>query len=113
VALSSLNLNVDLATKWRGVLEGDGLNVRKDDGTRMQGEDARTRQRVSEIIWRVGNGSDELQILEATYHDRQDGGVYLVFKPSKTQREHQLFLVVQQLLVEAGATVGAGNRTAK
>lgn len=111
MGLSSLTINADLATTWRRILEENGLKIWQDDAKVGQCEETHTTVHVSEVIWRVENGSHELQVLEATYHDRQDGNVRLVFMPPKTQCERQLFLLVQELLIASGATVGATKKS--
>jgi hypothetical protein len=112
--LPSLTIDVDLATTWRKVLIENGLNVRQDDAKEGQSAETHVPKRVSETLWRVGNGSHDLKILEVQYNDRPDDNIYLVFMPPlKRGAEHQLFLLVRELLIASGATVGVSKKSAK
>jgi hypothetical protein len=104
--LPGLAIDAELATTWRGVLIANGLNVRQEHAKDEQGAEAHVPKRVSELLWRVGNGSHELKILEIHYNDRPDDNNYLIFMPLKRGAEHQLFLLVRELLIASGATVG-------
>ncbi len=112
MGLPGLTVNGDLATNWRGILEENGLNVFPDDATGGPSEKAGAQKRLSEFLWRVGNGSHDLQILEVKYHARHDGDVDLIFMPSKTRDSRQLFEFVHGLLVASGATFGERKKPA-
>ena len=56
--------------------------------------------------WRVGDGKTELQVLQATYREESEGTSYLIVMAG-TKSDRDLFLLVQRVLVESGANVGA------
>jgi hypothetical protein len=113
MGLPSLILDGDLATNWRRVLEDNDLTVQPDEPKEGRGDETHVPKRVSEVLWRVGNGSQEVRILQIKYHDRPDGNVYVVFMPSKSRAERQLFLLVRDLLIASGASVGESKKATK
>jgi hypothetical protein len=106
MGLPSLTLNADLAKDWCGILERKGLTVFRDEIEEERQADETPSKRVSEASWRVGDGTTELQVLEAIFRDRDAGDVHLIFMPVQTEQQRQLVLRVQELLVASGATAG-------
>jgi hypothetical protein len=113
MGLPSLAFDSDLATTWRKVLTDNQLTVQQDDAGEGQDAESNVPKRVTETLWRVGDGKQELRILEFEFHDRTDGKFGVVFMPLKTRAGRQLFLQVQELLIAAGATRPVRRKAAK
>jgi len=106
MGLPSLQLNADHVSRWRTILEENGLSVRQDESVGEQsGWDAPTK-RVSESLWLVGDGIAEVAILQAIYQDQPKGRVFLIFMPTRTRVDRPLVLLVQKVLIESGAAQG-------
>jgi hypothetical protein len=103
VGLSSLTLNADLATAWRGILEQKGLTVCYDEVE--ANKPASKSQRVSEAPWLIRDGDVELRVLEASYRDQPL--VHFIFMSFDSREQRLLFSIVQKQLIAAGATVGS------
>jgi hypothetical protein len=107
--LAALTLDGSLASNWHTLLQDNGLNVQRLEGDGQDGDTKSTSNRLSETLWQVDDGSSKLRIGEVHYHDRDDGIVHVFFAPFG-RRERPFYLRIQEVLVAAGAALGAGKR---
>jgi hypothetical protein len=119
MGLPVLTLDAALAATWRSILEENGLHVRLDQGEVEKQELLKEEYLIAEerhrgdvtpkwtgTPWVVANGNTEIAILEASLREQHDGGVSLIFMPTATNAERQVFMRVEELLIASGAVQG-------